>query len=175
MFGIADVYTVFFIVLGILIAFPGTIALLVFGLPKLVERSCQRVEQTPVRCFLLGLPIVGIGGLMAAGLMGSGGPLAAAGGVIAVSIALVSLVGAAGMSLLIGRRMFGSAETIPLKPVIMGALAYKLAALFPIIGWIFLFPIEVILTTGAGVFALFRWAPERKLEHPSQLVVINQG
>ena len=80
MFGIADVYTVFFIVLGILIAFPGMIALIVFSMPKLAERSRQRVEQTPIRCFLLGLPIVGIGGLMAAGLMGSGGPLAAAGG-----------------------------------------------------------------------------------------------
>ena len=69
--------------------------------------------------------------------------------------------------------MFGSAETIPLKPVIMGALAYKLAALFPIIGWLFLFPIQVILTTGAGVFALLGWSPSRPLEIPTQPIVIN--
>ena len=128
MFGIADVYTVFFIVLGILIAFPGMISLIVFGVPSLAERSRQRVEQTPIRCLLLGLPIVGVGGLMAAGLMGAGGPAAFFGGAVAVVIMLLSLAGAAGMSLLIGERMFGSAETIPLKPVIMGALAYKLAA-----------------------------------------------
>ena len=175
MFGIADVYTVFFIVLGILIAFPGMIALIVFSLPKLAERGRLRIELTPLASFLTGLPIVAFGGLMAAGLMRSGGPLAAAGGVIAVSIALVSLVGAAGMSFLIGRRMFGTAETIPLKPVIMGALAYKLAALFPIIGWVFLFPIEVILTTGAGLFALLRWVPTRHVEPLNQPIVVNQG
>ncbi len=173
MFGIADVYTAFFIVLGILVAFPGMISLIVFGLPNLAKRSQLRVEETPGRCFLVGLPIVGIGGLIAAGLMGSGGPIAAAGAAIAVVIMLVSLVGAAGMSLLIGRRMFGDAETIPLKPVIMGALAYKLAALFPIIGWVFLFPIEVILTTGAGLFALLGRSPARRVEHPSQPIVIN--
>ena len=48
MFGIADVYTVFFIVLGILIAFPGMIALIVFSLPKLAERSRLRIELTPL-------------------------------------------------------------------------------------------------------------------------------
>ena len=175
MFGIADVYTVFFIVLGILIAFPGMISLIVFGLPNLAERSRQRVEQTPMRCFMLGLPIVGIGGLIAAGLMGSGGPAAAIGGIIAVVILLFSLAGAAGVSLLIGQRMFDGSETIPLKPVIMGALAYKLAALFPIVGWIFLFPIEVILTTGAGLFALLKWAPTQPMQQPSQSIVLNQG
>ncbi|MEM9775327.1 MAG: hypothetical protein AAF902_12155 [Chloroflexota bacterium] len=173
MFGIADVYTAFFIVLGILIAFPGTIALLVFGLPNLTERSRARVEKTPVKCFMMGLPIVAIGGLIAAGLMGSGGPLAAAGAVIAVAIFLLSITGAAGVSLLIGQRMFGTAETIPLKPVIMGALAYKLASLFPIIGWVFLFPIQMILTTGAGVFALLKWAPPQTNQPDFQPIVIN--
>ena len=168
MFGIADVYTVFFIVLGILIAFPGMIALIVFSLPKLAERGRLRIELTPLASFLTGLPIVAFGGLMAAGLMGSGGPLAAIGAAIAICIALLSLIGAAGMSLLIGRRMFGAAETIPLKPVIMGALAYKLAALFPILGWLFLFPIELILTTGAGVFALLRWVPAQPKPHQPQ-------
>lgn len=175
MFGIADVYTVFFIVLGILLAFPGTIALIVFGLPSLAQRSRDRVEQTPVKCFMLGLPIVGIGGVMGAGLMGSGGPVAAAGAVIAVIIFLLSLAGAAGMSLLIGQRMFGTAETIPLKPVIMGALAYKLASLFPIVGWLFLFPIQLILTTGAGVFALLRWVPAASAPPPAQTIVVDMG
>ena len=84
MFGIADVYTVFFLVLGILIAFPGMVSLVVFGLPKLANRSKIRVEQTPITCFLLGLPIVGVGGLIAAGLMGTGGPVAAIGVAVAV-------------------------------------------------------------------------------------------
>ena len=159
MFGIADVYTVFFLVLGILIAFPGMVSLVVFGLPKLANRSKIRVEQTPITCFLLGLPIVGVGGLIAAGLMGTGGPVAAIGVAVAVILMLISLAGAAGVVILIGRRMFGDAQTIPLKPVLMGALAYELAALFPIIGWVFILPILFVLTTGAGLFALVRWVP----------------
>ena len=159
MFGIADVYTVFFLVLGILIAFPGMVSLVVFGLPKLANRSMVRVEQTPITCFLLGLPVVGIGGVIAAGLMGAGGPIAAIGVAVAVILMLISLTGAAGAVILIGRRMFGEAQTIPLKPVLMGALAYELAALFPIIGWVFILPILFVLTTGAGLFALVRWVP----------------
>ena len=96
---------------------------------------------------------------MAAGLMGSGGPIAALGVAIAVVLILISLAGAAGVVILIGRRMFGGAETIPLKPVLMGALAYELAALFPVIGWVFILPILFVLTTGAGLFALLRWVP----------------
>ena len=159
MFGIADVYTVFFLVLGILIAFPGMMSLIIFGLPKLANRSKIRIEQTPIASFLVGLPIVGIGGTMAAGLMGGGGPLAAMGVTVAVVLTLLSLAGAAGMVLLIGRRMFGETATVPLKPVLMGALAYELAALFPIIGWVFFLPILFVLTTGAGLFALVRWMP----------------
>ncbi|MEM9775863.1 MAG: hypothetical protein AAF902_14905, partial [Chloroflexota bacterium] len=90
-----------------------------------------------------------------------------------VAIFLLSITGAGGVSLLIGRRMFGTAETIPLKPVIMGALAYKLASLFPIIGWVFLFPIQIILTTGAGVFALLKWAPPQANQSNFQPIVVN--
>lgn len=164
MFGIADVYTVFFLVLGILIAFPGMMSIIIFGLPKLASRSQVRIEQTPIASFLVGLPVAGIGGTMAAGLMGSGGPLAAMGVVLAVILILFSLAGAAGMVLLIGRRMFGEARTIPLKPVLMGALAYELAILFPIIGWVFFLPLLFVLTTGAGLFSLVRWMPRMPRE-----------
>ena len=53
----------------ILAIFLGTIALLLFGLPNFTERSRVRVEKTPVKCFMLGLPIMAIGGSIAAGLM----------------------------------------------------------------------------------------------------------
>lgn len=164
MFGIADVYTIFFLVLGVLVAFPGMVSLVVFGLPSLSQRARVRVEQTPIACLLLGSPIVGIGGLFAVGMIGEGGPLAATGTALAVGVTLLSLAGAAGMVLLIGQRMFGMAETIPLKPVLMGALAYELAALFPLIGWLFILPILFVLTTGAGLFALVRWQPKRQLD-----------
>ncbi|MFT5195123.1 MAG: hypothetical protein ACI9EW_002253 [Cellvibrionaceae bacterium] len=162
MFGIADVYSIFFLVLAVLIAFPGMIALIVFGLPKLANRSTMRVEQTPVACLMLGLPVVAFVGGMAAVLISAGGPLAAIGATFIVILTLVSRIGVAGVVLLIGRRMFGTAETIPLKPVLMGALAYELAALFPIIGWVFILPILFVLTTGAGLFALLRWVPSRR-------------
>ena len=47
----------------------------------------------------------------------------------------------------------------PLGGFIRGAIILELAAFFPVLGWLFLWPLALITALGATIFALLNWMP----------------
>jgi hypothetical protein len=158
----ADVYIVTLSILGILITFPGLAAAMTLLLPGATEVAYTRLAQTPVKAFVLGLPVTAfitfwvvlLASLNASVLKG-----------IAFILALVALgidaLGAAGLSRLLGERIGAWTGTgSPLSNLIRGAVIYELACLFPLVGWLLFAPVAWITTMGAAIFALLRWLPK---------------
>jgi hypothetical protein len=50
-------------------------------------------------------------------------------------------------------------NTQSISAFLRGGVALELAAGFPVIGWFIIFPIIILMSMGAAVFALFRWMP----------------
>jgi hypothetical protein len=45
---------------------------------------------------------------------------------------------------------------------IRGAVVLQLAAFFPVIGWLFIWPVMLIMAFGATGFALLNWLPREE-------------
>lgn len=175
MFGIADIYAIFFIVTIMLLTLPGVITLFRFGFPQKAGRAERRIENRPWLSLILGFTIGGSGLIFAAGLMGTAGPAAAVGIGMGVLLLIISFIGAAGLASLLGKRIFaGSEGQNQPRSFFAGVLTYELAIFFPVAGWIVFFPILFSLTLGAGLLAVLGWerraAPVSVLE-PESVVI----
>ena len=160
----ADISAIFFILLIISIAFPSMLAAWWLLFPSLILRAQTRVEKTLSRTFWLGLVIVIAVTIPIIVLMALPfGPAKFFGWILlAVSLALSS-IGSAGIAAHLGERMkqTGTALT-PLSGFIRGAIVLELAAFFPVIGWLFVWPLMLITAFGATGFALLNWMPREK-------------
>lgn len=160
----ADISAIFFILLIISIAFPSMLAAWWLLFPNLVNRAQTRVEKTLARTFWLGLVIVIVLTIPIIILIALPfGPAKLMGWILlAVSLALSS-IGSAGIAAHLGERIKGTGTTLtPLSRFIRGAVILELAAFFPIIGWLFLWPIMLITAFGATGFVLLNWMPREK-------------
>ncbi|MEM7801261.1 MAG: hypothetical protein AAF633_18860 [Chloroflexota bacterium] len=176
MFGIADIYALFFIVITMLLTFPGMIGLLKFGLPKLADRAEERIGKTPWFTLGTGFFLGGSGALTVAGLASAGGPAAGIAVILAVLLITISFMGGAGLATLLGQRMFeGTFYTNPFKAFLMGTLAYEFALFFPVIGWFLFLPILILFTFGAGMLALLRWRPHAAESQAVEGIVIRNS
>ena len=162
----ADISAIFFILLIISVAFPAMLAAWWLLFPNLISRAQTRVEKTLARTFWLGLVIV-IGLTIPIIVLMSlpFGPAKFLGWILlAVSLALSS-VGSAGISAHLGERMKHTGNNYTsLNAFIRGAVILELAAFFPVIGWLFLWPILLITAFGATAFALLNWLPHEQAE-----------
>lgn len=160
----ADISAIFFILLIISIAFPSMLAAWWLLFPSLILRAQTRVEKTLSRTFWLGLVIVIAVTIPIIVLMALPfGPAKFFGWILlAVSLALSS-IGSAGIAAHLSERMkqTGTALT-PLSGFIRGAIVLELAAFFPVIGWLFVWPLMLITAFGATSFALLNWMPREK-------------
>jgi hypothetical protein len=157
----ADISTVFGILLTLGIVFPGLLTAWRLLFPAAVERAQLRLELTPWRCFWLGgvlvaLLIVPIVVLLAVPI----GPVKLAGWVlIFISLSLASL-GAAGLA---GRMSAEIRRASPglslLGAYVRAAVVLELAAAFPVIGWFVAIPLLTVTSLGATVFALLHSVP----------------
>lgn len=157
----ADVAAVFGTLLGMGIAFPGLLTAVWLAVPAAVERARQRVEQTPWRCFWLGLLMTTLIGLPALGLLQVPGPGQFTGATLLIATLAVATIGAAGMVAHLGAQLTASSNgrLSTMAGFVTSAIALELAAVFPIIGWFLLLPVMVVLGLGATTFALLRWRP----------------
>ena len=164
----ADVFMVTLILLGLVIVMPAT--WLLFGAlwPSAVDRARARIPMMPVRTFLAGVGTsavfsLGVGGLGAANLP----PLA-------LFLAAVGLgwafLGLSGLARHVGYRLTSSAEP-PWRAHVRGSVVLALAFLVPVLGWLLIFPVSLILGTGAATLSIFNRpskapapAPESKVE-----------
>jgi hypothetical protein len=160
----ADISAIFFILLIIGIAFPSMLAAWWLLFPSLILRAQTRVEKTLSRTFWLGLVIVIVLTIPIIVLMALPfGPAKLIGWILlAVSLALSS-IGSAGIAAHLAERIKHTGTTLtPLSGFIRGAVILELAAFFPIVGWLFVWPLMLITAFGATGFALLNWMPREK-------------
>jgi hypothetical protein len=120
------------------------------------ERAQYFYETSPVRSFITGILLGGGGYLVAVILLGNGLPiLKLLGWVIAAIVTTGSLIGGAGLVLLVGNRVAGMEN----KPNSFGTLArgaglIVVAGLVPLFGWFAYVPVVILLSFGTGLRAL---------------------
>lgn len=157
----ADVYIVVFSLIGILLSLPALLVALNMLLPKVTARAYLRLQQTPGKSFLLGVPVVSAFLLWIAITANVPlGPVKAMAFLAAFVGMGVGTIGAAGLARLLADRLDGlSPSHSRLTHLIRGAIIFELACLVPIVGWFLFAPIAGIMLMGAATFALLGWLP----------------
>jgi hypothetical protein len=152
----ADTLAIFFVILGLMLAFPG-LWLLCRGLwPRLVEDATARCHQGLLKLFLTGLPLTVLMVLGAVVLSKIPGPLGKILAATAVCLYLVfAHIGVAGLATCIGQRLASSADSAqPWRATLRGGIILELPYLLPILGWFGLLPISIIIGCGAATLSL---------------------
>lgn len=173
--GLGDVTTIFMTLTAMGIAFPGLVLACALLLPGTVERGSARARQTPGRTFALGLLWLVPNALVIAALMALPSVSQFLGFALLFANAALAVVGAAGIALLMGERLrqSGITATSP-GALVRGAVALELAVVFPIIGWFIVFPLVLVLSLGAALWALVRRGP-RPTAAPERALVGGLG
>ncbi|MCE9582333.1 MAG: hypothetical protein K8T20_07555 [Planctomycetes bacterium] len=152
----SDVASIVFVVLAALIAMP-CIAL-VYGvfLPNFARKAEARVTRNPIATFFTGLVVGGVVfGLAAAMAQGPAG-FKFLSAVIALGGGWMALSGLAGIAGRIGHATPSPVDRErPWRAMVRGAVILELACLFPIIGWLLIYPIAIVTGIGAATLAIF--------------------
>jgi hypothetical protein len=82
---------------------------------------------------------------------------------LAASLALSS-IGSAGIAAHLANRLAQQGSLSPLSAFVRGAVVLELAAFFPVIGWLFLWPLLLITAFGATSFAILNWMPRQNMD-----------
>ncbi len=156
----ADTMAIFFVILGLLLAFPG-LWLLCRGLwPRLVTDTAAICGKGLVKSFLFGLPLTAAMIFAAAvlGNIGSAGKIAS--GAIICLFLLFANCGVAGLVAVVGERLAAQPGKIdsqpPWRATLRGGFALAMASLLPILGWFVIFPASVITGCGASFISMLR-------------------
>lgn len=154
------VFGIFGGLLALGIALPGLLLAWALLLPAAVERAEQRLAQYPGRCIALGVAILLLALPLFGVLFNLPGLAQLAGWLLLSFMLALASIGAAGLSALMGRRIGPPGDQRPgAGPLLRGALALELAAIFPLIGWFMVLPLASLATLGAASMALLRRAP----------------
>jgi bacteriorhodopsin len=160
----ADISAIFFILFIISIAFPSLLAAWWLLFPSLITRAQTRIEKTLSQSFWLGLIViialtVPIFILLALPF----GPAKFLGWILLTASLAFSSIGSAGIAAHLGEQMKRAGNNYTsINAFIRGAVVLELAAFFPVIGWLFIWPIMLITAFGATGFALLNWSPREK-------------
>jgi len=167
----SDMITFFSSLLITGLAFPGMLTTWSLLFPNVIERARKRVERTPWATFWMG-----IAGTIAASvpiIILVALPFAPAKffGWVGIFVALTfASLGAAGIAAQMGTRLARRAkpEMSELASFLWGAVAFELAAIFPVLGWIVVIPLGIIVSMGAAIFAILNWMPKPHLRPAPQ-------
>lgn len=163
----ADILSIFGLLLIIGLAFPALLTMIWLTLPAAVDRACQRLAQTPRRCLGMGFVMLLVVGAPVAGLLAAPAAGAKATGWVLIFLSLTcATIGAAGLAARLGQQMQerSSGRMSALSSFLTGALALELAVAFPLIGWLTVLPLALLTALGATAFALLRWRPRGQPE-----------
>ncbi|MCL4262157.1 MAG: hypothetical protein KJ069_03040 [Anaerolineae bacterium] len=157
----ADVYTVTFIIIGILLSVPALLVAFNLLMPQVTQRAYTRLDQTPVKSFFLGLPVTGFIVLYSlVAFQASAGLLQTTAFIVAIGGLGIGSIGGAGMARLLAARLTPLATpNSKLTNLLRGAVLYEMACLVPFVGWFLFIPIAGITAIGAATFALLGWVP----------------
>ncbi len=161
----ADVYTVTFIIIGILLSVPALLVAFNLLMPQMTQRAYTRLDHTPVKCFFLGLPATGFIVLYSlVAFQASAGLLQTTAFIVAIGGLGIGTIGGAGMARLLAARLTPLANpNSKLTNLLRGAVLYEMACLVPFVGWFLFIPIAGITAIGAAAFALLGWVPQQKV------------
>ncbi len=159
----ADVSAIFGLLLMSGLAFPGMLTTWWLLFPNVVERAQTRLERTPWRTFWMGIAgliifAVPIGILLALPF----GPANFFGWIGIFAALTFASLGAAGVAARMGIRLTRQAQDSQpdTAAFVRGAVAFELAAAFPLLGWFIVIPLGVTVSLGAAIFAVLRWQPK---------------
>jgi len=161
----ADVYTVTFIIIGILLSVPALLVAFNLLMPEVTQRAYTRLDRTPVKSFFLGLPVTGFIILYSlTAFEASAGLLQTTAFIVAIGGMGIGSIGGAGMARLLAARLTPLAgPNSKMMNLLRGAVLYELACLVPFVGWFLFIPIAGITAVGAATFALLGWIPKQKV------------
>lgn len=167
----ADTLAIFFVVLGLLLAFPG-LWLLCRGLwPEAVAGATETCRRGIWKSFLAGLPAT----LMMIVLVAVLSKLGALGGTAAIAVICLYMIhahaGVAGLAACVGERLAPETDAAPAwRTLLRGALALELSYLLPILGWFVILPASIIIGSGAATISLVkRWRASSPIKATSFL------
>lgn len=152
----ADTMSIFFVILGIMLAFPG-LWLLCRGLwGETVTAAAARCRKGLWSSFLVGLPITIVMIVMTRVLFGVLGPVGKVAGVGIVCLYLLQAhTGVSGLATAIGQRLWSPLdEQSPWRSTLRGGVVLELAYLLPILGWFVILPASIIIGSGAATLGL---------------------
>ena len=172
----ADISAIFFTLSIIGIAFPAMLTAWWLLFPSIVTRAQARVDKTPWGTFGMGLiiliavtiPIVILFALPF-------GPAKFAGWILLAASLTLSSIGSAGIAAHLGARLIRQSRFSALSGFIRGSVVLELAAFFPVLGWIFIWPLMLIMAFGATGFALLNWLPREKTQLSSATPIPSQA
>jgi hypothetical protein len=152
----ADTMSIFFVILGMMLALPG-LWLLCRGLwPDAVAAAAERCRQRLWSSFLAGLPITIMMVAITAILFNVLGPLGKIAGLGVVCIYLLQAhTGVAGLATSIGHRLATTPDDQRTwRSTLRGGVVLELAYLLPILGWFVILPVSIVIGSGAANIGL---------------------
>ena len=155
------------VVVVLILTWAGLLISAALLLPRHAERASRLLEAAPWRSAAIGLGMAFLLGVLNA-LVRTPAPLLRFAGILGMlGIGGVMALGAAGIALLMGRRIGAlSGASTSFGALVRGSLVYSLAVGFPFIGWWLFAPISILCAMGAGFAALL---PEpRRAPMPAQ-------
>lgn len=153
----ADTMAIFFVILGLLLAFPG-LWLLCRGLwPRAVANAAAICGKGLIKPFIAGLPVtvVMVFAAVALGNLGPPGKIAAA--AMVCLYMMFANCGVAGLTTAVGERLASSVDSEqPWRATLRGGVALGLASLLPILGWFVILPVSMTVGCGASLISMLR-------------------
>lgn len=152
----ADVYTVTFILIGMLLSLPGLLVGINLLLPNMTQRIEVRLLRKPGRNFFIGVPVTAFVGLWVAIATNVGSGLLSGSAFLLAGLWMgLGTFGAAGLARLLGKRMGRISDPASeLTQWVRGAAVFELACLFPLVGWFLFMPLMGIMLVGAAVSSI---------------------
>lgn len=161
----ADTMAIFFVILGLLLAFP-SLWLLCLGLwPKTATAAADYCSRGLIKPFFAGVPIT-LAMIFMAGFLnnipGAFGNVSAI-GTVCLYI-LFSSTGVSGFATSIGRRLASPVDTEKSwMATLRGGIVLELSYLLPVLGWFVILPASITIGCGAAALARFKREPKTSL------------
>ena len=153
----ADVMLWTLVIVGFCLAQQGLWLLCRALWPGRLAAATERCNRRPVVSFLVGLPVTAAA--MAAVAV-AGNALGAVGQALAfagfIAFWVYANLGTAAFATYVGQRLTSPADLArPWAATVRGGVALELAWLVPVVGWLGVFPVSIVLGTGAVTLAMF--------------------
>jgi hypothetical protein len=152
----ADTMSIFFVILGMMLAFPGLWLLCRGVWPEAVAAAADHCYKHLWSSFLAGLPTTTAMVVLTKVLfnvLGPGGKIAGVG--VVCLYMLQAHTGVSGLATSIGRRLASPLDELrPWRSTLRGGVVLELTYLLPLLGWFVILPASMIIGSGAANLGL---------------------